>query len=162
MSKQTEQLPDPVQLVQQAIAADLDSAVLTERSFDVANNVIEWCTNHRYLNASDPLWPRQIEMLSRFFEDVCYFCSDADYIHGVPVDDPVGDVLDRFCLLEHGVCPRCRRNRLEMLSEWQRDPRYARYHVWDPSVKLRGVPPNEFNGIWGQRSGKSSDGKTLT
>ncbi|KKN21811.1 hypothetical protein LCGC14_0921680, partial [marine sediment metagenome] len=148
-------LPDPVELVRQAVKADLDSAVLKERRFDVAKNSIEWCTSHRYLNASDPLWPRQIEMLARFFEDVCYFCSDTDYVHNVLVDDSVGNVMDRFCLLEHGVCPRCQRNRLEMLQEWQRDPRYVKYHAWDSSVNLRGVPPNEFCGIWGQRSGKS-------
>lgn len=148
-------LPDPVALVRQAIAADLDSAVLTERNFETAKNCIEFCTSHRYLNASDPLWPKQIEMLARFFEDVCYFCSDVEYIHNVPVDDSIGNVMDRFCLLEHGVCPRCQRNRLEMLSEWQRDPKYARHHCWDKDVTLRGVPPNEFNGIWGQRSGKS-------
>ena len=149
------ELPDPVALVKQAIAADLDSAVLTERHFDVAPNCIVFCSSHKYLNPSDPLWPKQIQMLAQFFEDVCYFCSDAHYVYNVPVDDSVGDVMDRFCLLEHGVCPRCQRNRSEMLTEWQRDPQYEKYQQWDSSVTLRGVPPNEFCGIWGQRSGKS-------
>lgn len=154
-TEEENQLVDPVALVKQAIAADLDSSIFAEQPVEVAPNVIEWCTGHKFLNASDPLWPKQIEVLARFFEDVCYFCSDTDYVHNVPVDDPVPNVMDRFCLLEHGVCPRCQRNRLEILREWQTDPRYAQYHEWDASVRLRGVPPNEFCGIWGQRSGKS-------
>ena len=148
-------LPDPVELVQRAIAADLDPSVFTERAFPVAKNSIEFCSSHKFLNASDPLWPRQFQVLARFFEDVCYFCSDVDYVYNVPVDDSLQNVHDRFCLLEHGICPRCKRNRLEILSEWQRDLRYAKYYEWDEAVTLRGRPPNEFNGIWGQRSGKS-------
>lgn len=148
-------LPDPSAMVRRAIEADLDSAILKEREWAVAPNCIEWCTSHKFLNASDPLWPRQIQQLAMFFEDVCYFCSDVDYVHNIVVDDSVGNVMDRFCLLEHGVCPRCQRNRLEMLRDWQQDPRYSNYHAWDPSVNLRGVPPNEMVGIWGQRSGKS-------
>lgn len=148
-------LPDVQRLVQQAIAADLDSAVFTEQQYDVAANSIEFCTSHKYLGSNDTLWPKQIEMLARFFEDICYFCSDTDYVHNVPVDDPIGNVMDRFCLLEHGVCPRCQRNRTEMLAEWIRDPRYSKYHYWDPSTSIRPTPPNEFIGIWGQRCGKS-------
>jgi len=148
-------LPDPVELVRQAIASDLDPSVFTERNFTVAKNSIEFCSSHKFLNASDPLWPRQFQVLARFFEDVCYFCSDVDYVYNVPVDDSLQNVQDRFCLLEHGVCPKCRRNRLEVLAEWQHDLRYAKYHNWDEAVTLRGRPPNEFNGIWGQRSGKS-------
>jgi hypothetical protein len=154
-SNQRAEEPDPADLVRKAIAADLDPSVFTEQQFDVANNSIEWCTSHLYLNASDPLYPRQLQMLARFFEDACYFCSDVDYYYNVPVDDSVQNFHDRIVLLEHGVCPRCKRNRTEILTDWQRDARYAKYYAWDESVTLRPAPPNEFNGIWGQRASKS-------
>lgn len=163
-SEDTSFLPDPVEMVRQAIACDLDSSALSEHRFAESTNIIDWCRGHQWLNASTELFPRQIEVLSRFFEDICYFCSDAEYVHNVPVDDRVGDVLDRFCFLQHGVCPNCKRNRREMLEDWIKDSRYGRLRTstgsyegfsWDQAVIPRPVPPNEFVGIWGQRSGKS-------
>lgn len=155
MPRSKDELPDFSALIKRAVDADLDSSVFTEKDWDVAKNSIEFCTSHKYLNASDPLWPRQIEMLSRFFEDVCYFCSDADYVHNVPVDDTLQNVYDRFVFLEHGLCPKCKRNRTEMLDEWQKDPKFAQYTKLDSDITVRPVPPNEYIGIWGQRSGKS-------
>ncbi|MFA5135439.1 MAG: hypothetical protein WC505_06675 [Patescibacteria group bacterium] len=149
------ELPDPVALIQQAISADLDSSVFNEQQFPTAPNVIEWCRGTEWLNSSTDLFPKQVEVLARFFEDVCYQCSDVDYIHNVPVDANIGDVLDRFTLLNRGVCPQCGRNRTEILDEWIKDSRYGKFHNWDASVVPRPVPPNEFTGIWGQRSGKS-------
>lgn len=148
-------LPDPLKLFQEAINADLDPSVFVEREFSKAANVIEWCRGHEFLGATTDLFPKQIQMLAHFFSDVCYFCSDIDYVHEVPVDDPVGAVLDRFQLLEFGVCPRCQRNRQEMLSDWIQDSQYGKFHIHDSSVIVRDKPPNEFVGVLGQRSGKS-------
>lgn len=150
-------LPDPVALVEKAISADLDPSVFSGKSFPVASNVIEFCRDPDYLGFTGDLFPKQIQVLAHYFRDVCYFCSDTDYIHDVPVDDPVGDVLDRFTLLRYGVCPRCKRNRTEILQDWINDPRYEEHSDLDPNVaaKVRPVPPNEFVGVWGQRSGKS-------
>jgi intein/homing endonuclease len=148
-------LPDPVALVRQAIAADLDSAVFAGQQFDTAPNIIEWCRGHQWLNYETDLFARQIQVLARFFEDVCYFCSDVPYVHNARVDDSASDALDHFCLLQHGVCPNCQRNRTEMLADWFKDPRYQDLYHWDEVVVPRPVPPNEFVGIWGQRSGKS-------
>lgn len=149
------ELPDPVALIQQAISADLDPSIFSEQQFPEAPNVIEWCRGTEWANSSVELFPRQFEVLARFFEDVCYFCSDVDYVHNVPVDDSIGNILDKFALLNRGVCPQCGRNRTEILAEWIKDPRYSKYHTWDASVVLRPVPPHEFTGIWGQRSSKS-------
>jgi len=152
-----ELLPDVKGLVERAISADLDPSVFSGSSFPVASNVIEFCRDPDFLGFSGDLYPRQVEILAHYFKDVCYFCSDLDYIHKVPVNDPVGDVLDRFALLRFGVCPKCKRNRTEILSDWINDPRFGEYNDLDPNVaaSLRPVPPNEFVGVWGQRSGKS-------
>lgn len=148
-------LPDPVALINKAISADLDPSVFTEQQFAVAPNVIEWCRGHEYLGNSTDLFPKQIQILAHFFSDFCHFCSDLDYVYDVPVSDSVGNVLDRFSFLEHGVCPRCKRNRVQILSEWQQDSRFWDHHEYEENVVLQPKPPNEFVGVWGQRSGKS-------
>lgn len=148
-------LPDPVEMVRQAIAADLDSSVFSSQQFPEADNVIDWCRGHQWLNYETDLFARQIQVLVKFFEDACYFCSDVDYIHDVKVDDSPTDVLSHYTLLQHGICPNCKRNRTEILAEWIKDSRYGQFNRWDACVEPRPVPPNEFVGIWGQRSGKS-------
>jgi hypothetical protein len=148
-------LPNPLKLFQEAINADLDPSVFGEREFRKAANVIEWCRGHEFLGASTDLFPKQIQMLAHFFADICFFCSDVDYVHEVPVDDPVGSVLDRFQLLEFGVCKRCQRTRQEMLSDWIQDLRYEKYHEYEDFVQVKNKPPNEFVGVMGQRAGKS-------
>jgi len=150
-----EGLPDPVAMIDRAISADLDPSIFTERAFEIAPNIIEWCRNPEFLGYTGELFPKQLQVLAHFFSDVCYFCSDTDYIHDVPVDASIGDVLDRFTLLQYGVCPKCKRNRLELLTDWQRDPRFWDHNEYDNNVNVRPVPPNEFVGVWGQRSGKS-------
>jgi len=148
-------LPNPVELIQQAIAADLDPAVFTEQPFPVADNIIHWCHSNDMLGGDIRLFPRQFEVLVHFFRDCCYSCSDLDYIFDVPVDASLDDLYDRFVLLRHGVCPKCKQNRTEILSEWMTDPSYRRHTNLDEDVDPRPVPPNEFVGVWGQRSGKS-------
>lgn len=148
-------LPSPRELMRLAISADLDPSIFTERSFPVAANIIEWCRDANFLGFSGELRPRQFQVLAQFFADVCYLCSDTHYVHTVPVDDSLGNMLDRFVLLEHGICPKCRRNRTEMLSDWIRDPRFADYNSYEDGTPIRPVPPNELVGVWGQRSGKS-------
>lgn len=150
------ELVDPISMIERAISSDMDSSVLLEQEFPVAPNVISWCRDYKFLGLPGiDLFPRQLEMLVHFFKDVCYLCSDTDYVFNVPVDDSIGNVLDRMVLLQHGVCPKCNRNRTEMLEAWQADPRFYLHAEYDESVRVRPVPPNEFVGIWGQRSGKS-------
>jgi len=153
-----DKLPDPRELIQRAIAADLDTSVFTQENFDVSKNVIDWCRNPKFLGTKMDLFAKQIQILAHFFSDICFQCSDVDYAYDVPVDASVGETLDRLVLLEHGVCPQCKRNRTEMLHEWQRDSRFASFnsHLEAATLsKIRPVPANEFVGVWGQRSGKS-------
>jgi hypothetical protein len=149
------QIPDPTELMNLAISADLDASIFTEKSFPIADNVIDWCRSPQLLGFKGELRAKQIEILARFFADVCYFCSDAEYVYNVPVDDSVGNVLDRFVFLQHGVCPKCRRNRMEILTDWMKEPLFFKHNEYEENVPLRPVPPNEFVGVWGQRSGKS-------
>lgn len=151
-------VPNPLALIEKAIANDLDTSMFKQEQFEVAENVIDWCRNPKFLGAKMDPFPRQFQAMVHFFSDVCFHCSDSDFIHDVPVDASMGECLDRFVLLKHGVCPQCKRNRTEILQEWQRDYRFPHYnsHLEERALaSLRPVPPNEFVGVWGQRSGKS-------
>lgn len=116
-----------------------------------APNCIEWCRGHQWLNYDLDLFARQVQVMIKFFEDACYFCSDVDYIHDVPVGDTPDKVLAHYALLQHGRCPKCRRNRFEILHDWVLDPRHSKFNQ-----PVRELPPNEFVGIWGQRSGANT------
>jgi len=155
LSIDVDALPDPVAMIERAIAADLDPSIFTERNFPVAENIVDWCRNPDFLGYNGELFPRQVQVLAHFFCDLCYFCSDTAYVHDVPVKDSIGNVLDRFVLLQHGVCPKCRRNRTEILRDWHLDARFWEYSNLDSDVKVQPVPYNEFVGLWGQRSSKS-------
>jgi intein/homing endonuclease len=65
----------------------------------------------------------------------CYDCSNPAYRS--LYDQSLGNILDNVVFLEYGVCPKCKKNRDELISEY--DDMY-----WY----------NELCGIAGQRSGK--------
>jgi hypothetical protein len=148
-------LPNPIEKLKEAIGSNFDPSVFADHQFPRAPNVIEWCRGHEYLNSTTDLFPRQFQHLALFFSDVCFNCSDVDYVFNVPVDAKISEMLDRFALLQHGVCPICQQNRTEILQEWINDPKFVEYTDYDESVRLRPVPPNELCCVWGQRSGKS-------
>lgn len=151
----TIELPDPVELIKRAIEADLDPAIFEEDEFPRAGNVIEWCTSPDFLGGDMKPFPKQFEHLVHFFRDCCYQCSDIDYIHNVPRAATYDELLDRFVLLNCGVCPKCKRNRHDILSEWFSDSRFRDYTDLKDSIIPRPAPHNEFVGVWGQRCGKS-------
>lgn len=64
-------------------------------------------------------------------------CSDVAYMRCIPVEAKVDDILAHCTLLINGVCPRCKRNRLDLFKEF--------------STPI----PNEMAGLAGQRSSKS-------
>ena len=163
LPKNPDDLPDPRKLLLKAIDADFDMSVFADHTFPRAANIIDWIRNPAFLNCSTKPYPVQFQTLVHFTKDVCYSCSDLDYIHNVPVDDSYGNVMDRFALLEHGVCPICQRNRTEILHEWLVDPAFHRYHDYDGEalLRLKPIPPDELCCIWGQRSGKSHTSSTF-
>lgn len=157
-----EGLPDPVSLLEDAIEKDFDLSIFSTLAFPPAPNIIEWCRGREYLNATSQPNARQFQILAHLYGEVCFFCSDLDFIFDVPVDAKMGEVLERFVLLEHGICPICRRNKVEIAHEWAIDPRFFVYHDHlDPNLAIKATQYNELCAVWGQRSGKSLTASTF-
>lgn len=132
-------LVDFEEMLDAAISSDLDPSIF---EFDVdvprAKNVIDFVGNSEFLNLVKPdgscaLWAKQAELAVKLFADYCTECSDVEYIGNVPVRDSVETMLTHIQLLEHGICPRCGKNRKELYK----------------------VIPWEIVSCMGQRSGKS-------
>lgn len=154
-TKNPDDLISPKDLLEQAIDNDFSLDQFSKEQWPLAQNIIDWCYNPELLGNATKPFARQFQTMAHFCGDVCYSCSDLDYIFDVPIDAKYGELMDRFALLNRGLCPICHRNRTEMLNEWITDPKFYKYHSYDSSVRLRPVPPNEMCCVWGQRSGKS-------
>jgi len=158
-----DKLPNPEDLIEKAIDSNFDMGVFADQKFPEASNIIDWIISPSFLNSSTKPYAKQFQVVVHFNRDACYSCSDLDYIFDVPVDANYGELMERFVLLEHGVCPVCKRNRTEMLQEWIVDPKFHKYNDYGDYAlsRLRPVPPNELCSIWGQRSGKSHSASTF-
>lgn len=128
-------LIDAESLIEQAISANLDTSVFEFDDNEVpkAANSIEWCLGANFLSST--LFTKQAEVLIHLFMDFCPRCSDEKYLDAVPVggNEAMADFCRKVKLLEHGLCPNCKKNRIELFD----------------------TIPEEFVGVWGQRSGKS-------
>ena len=136
-------LVDPSQMIDSVIDADLDPSVLdriNDRDMPAAPNVIAWCEGPTFMNGG--LFTKQAEILVRLFADFCPACSDTEYLSAVPIEDRtgMGNFHDRVQLLQHGLCPRCNKNRVELFE----------------------TVPEELVAVWGQRAGKSTTVRQIT
>lgn len=128
---------DPFSLIEKTIRSDFDSSVfetVDDSDLPLAENWLDFCINSRYLENCTP-FPKQIKFGLEFFADYCPDCSDPAIIQDM-FNQPLQEILDRVQLLQHGRCPKCGKNRLELVAEG----------------KLRLY--NELAGCAGQRSGK--------
>jgi hypothetical protein len=133
-------------MVEQAIEADLDASVFTvdESEIEWCSNVVEWVTEPKFLNASNPPFPKQMQWMLQLFEDYCPVCSDYEYIQDVPVGSTFDELLDRVQPLKFGVCPKCKKNRFDFKA-------LGYFHF-----------PNEINVCAGMRSGKTACAGMIT
>lgn len=128
---------DPFSLIEKTINSDFDSSVfetVDDSDLPVAQNWLDFCINSRYLRDCTP-FPKQIKFGLEFFADYCPDCSDPTIMDEL-FDQPLQEILDRVQVLHHGLCPKCHKNRLELVRE-------GKLHLY-----------NELAGCAGQRSGK--------
>lgn len=87
-----------------------------------------------------PPWARQMWTGLMLFAEVCPCCSNPKYmdIHNVPKRMPAKDLPAELTILEHGVCPKCKRTKWELYK--------------NHGLKLY----QQLANLLGQRSGKSS------
>lgn len=113
---------------------------IDDRDLPAAENVIDFFYNERFLKnmVPDGLFPRQISILLHLMGEFCPRCSDMEYFNNIAVDENTDQIFDRVQLLKYGICPKCGARKSELYATGELDI------------------PNEFIGLCGQRSGKSS------
>lgn len=112
---------------------------IDDRDIPLATNFYDFCFNHSG-PASNPPWSRQMWTMLKFFGEICPRCSNKKWlrIENIPKSMPARDLLSDLVLLEHGVCPKCKRTRRKLVRTNQ---------VMDYREAVL---------VWGQRSGKST------
>ena len=139
---------DPAKLAEAAIEADLDPSVfeqIDETDLRWPSNFFQWINNSDFLGIKP--FPKQIEIGINFFGQFCPRCTDPGLMEDerwgnklldIPVDLPMGEIVDRVTFLENDVCPQCNVNHLELLA----------------SKELNHY--SNLNGCAGQRSSKTT------
>ena len=105
----------------------------------MARNFFEWVTEDKFglVNNEKP-FIEQLCWAIIAFNEFCFYCSDLDYLYDThEVDDTYAKFERKVSLLEHGVCPSCKKGRADWLN------------------KGEGKFIQELNISAGQRSGKS-------
>lgn len=96
-----------------AIAPDLR---IDDRDMPQALNFWDFCHNPKFAD-QDPL-PRQLVIASHLFGDYCPRCSNPIFhdIQTFPVDYNLRNIESDVTFLHHGVCPKCKARRSELVS----------------------------------------------
>lgn len=113
---------------------------IDDRDLPLAKNYYDWCTGG-FIGKLHAPWVRQMMISLIFFGEVCPRCSKKSWLRDItkiPKDMPLEALVERIQLLEHGVCPACGANKLEL------------YESGDMRIF------QELVLVWGQRSGKST------
>jgi hypothetical protein len=138
----------PDEIIKGIVATDFDLSQfeqIDDSEFPSPPNFYENITGRDFANATLLQW--QIEAGMNLFSDYCPQCTNPEYLtpdHYIKelFDEPIPNILDNIEMLQHGVCPKCKKNRLELFS-------VGEFTNSKPSLK------SEFVGNCGQRSGKS-------
>ena len=133
---------NPEDLLSQIISNDFDLSQfdqIDERHILQPPNFMEWIIGRDFCNAT--LLPWQVEAGMHLFSDFCPECSNPEYTKEL-FDETMGEIQDNVVFLDRGVCPKCKKNRLELFTLGEKHPSKS-------SIKT------EFIGNLGQRSGKT-------
>jgi hypothetical protein len=130
---------DTSSILKQLQTQNLDPSLfdrIDERDIPKAPNFITWVTSPVFLNTR--VLPKQVEISSKLLVDYCPTCSKPGYIDNL-FDQSIGNIRDNIMFLEHGVCPKCRITRFDIVKQNR--------------MQLR----NELALAIGQRAGKSKE-----
>ena len=99
-----------------------------------------WAFTYSKQGLDAPLFSRQLYACLMLFHEICTTCSNPKYIkhiRDVPLDLKAGNFPEHFQLMDHGVCPKCGKSKLD--------------HFRAGTLN----PYQELAGLAGQRVGKS-------
>ncbi len=101
-----------------------------DRELPLAKNMYDFITNPRFGFKESTLFSRQLWMATKLFGEWCQPCTlkRNETRHGksrkpmknivnIKVDATMHHFAERVQLLEHGVCPKCGKNRLELYKK---------------------------------------------
>lgn len=96
-----------------------DTYNIDDRDLPLAPNYYQWCVGEKYLAASPPPYPWQLEVGLHLFNDVCPNpkCTDKRWYTEIPHDCDVREIPERMSLRRRGVCPKCKKTRLDYINE---------------------------------------------
>lgn len=114
----------------------MSSSVFKDEKYDVprAANFMEFCQSPAYLNF--PAFPRMLQIGSHLLGEICYFCSDKDFMYQM-YDQSIGEINDRIVFTRYSRCPKCQRTRFD----------FVKNNKW--------LFPESLIAVLGQRSGKN-------
>jgi hypothetical protein len=90
---------------------------IDDRDLKRAKNYFDFCTNFLGKNTKIP-FARQMWMGYHLHAEYCPRCSDPKWenIENIPVDYPTRELPEHVQFLEHGVCPKCKVTRSELIN----------------------------------------------
>lgn len=87
-----------------------------EDDFAKAPNFYRWCVSDKFLNQKP--FVQQALLATKVFAEYCPCCSDIEWMNSAKVDDSLSKFERKVALLEHGVCPYCKRDRLKLYKKY--------------------------------------------
>lgn len=125
------------------VTGTLRNLKIDDRDLPQAKNFYDF--SYRIIGRdANPPWSRQLWTGAMLFGEICPCCSDKKWLHveNVPKNFDSEFLTDKLTFLEHGVCPKCKRNK------------------WD-LIKNHGMKNyQQLVNVLGQRAGKSSSAAT--
>lgn len=112
-------------------------ARVDDRDLPTCPNFFTWVTDPDYAGNLVKPWAKQIEHPTKLFAEWCPKCSDKKWFSNVPVDATPDMFAERVQFLHHGICPRCKTPKSELVEDG-----YL-------------YPYNELAGLAGQRASKT-------
>lgn len=106
----------PYDILENLKKNDLDPSIfetIDERDFLKAPNFLEFAVGPKFLNTL--ILPKQVEIGTKLFCEYCPRCSRPNYID-LLFDQSVGNIKDNIVFLEHGICPKCKVTRFELVK----------------------------------------------
>ena len=87
-----------------------------EDDFAKAPNFYTWCVSDKFLNQKP--FVQQALIATKVFAEYCTVCSDIEWMDSAKVNDSLSKFERKVALLEHGVCPYCHRNKLQLYKKY--------------------------------------------
>ena len=87
---------------------------IDESDLPIPANFIEFVTSKKFLGTT--VFPRQIQIASQFFEEMCPHCSNKEAMSSL-YDQKLDWIYDNIVFLRNGVCPICKKTRIDFIKE---------------------------------------------